>query len=89
MNAVATDTVLDDAVAVLSEQAFEFLCAAHAGLTKDPRATADSYMHRLRAFARETGADLASLPAYNANITYWRAVARLAGTVVEHTTRAG
>ena len=89
MNAVANDQVLDDAVAVLSEQAFEFLCAAHAGLVKDPRAAADAYMHRLRQFARETGADLAALPAYNANITNWRAVARLAGAAVEHTTRAG
>lgn len=89
MNAVATDRVLDDAIADLSEQAYDFLCAAHAGLVKDPRAAADTYMHRLRQFARQTGADLASLPAYNANITNWRAVARLAGVVVEHTTRAG
>jgi hypothetical protein len=89
MNAVSNDHFLDDAISVLSEQAFEFLCAAHAGLVKDSRAAADAYMHRLRQFARETGADLAALPAYNANITNWRAVARLAGAAVEHTTRAG
>jgi hypothetical protein len=89
MNAIATDAVLDDAIAVLSEQASEFLCAAHAGLVKDAHATADAYMHRLREFARMTGAPLDEMPSYNANITNWRAIARLAGSVVETNIQAG
>jgi hypothetical protein len=89
MNAVAADAVLDDAIAVLSEQASEFLCAAHAGLTKDARTVAGTYVRRLRDLALAADADLWSLPAYNANITDWRALATLAGTVIEHTTRAG
>jgi hypothetical protein len=55
----------------------------------DWRAAEVALMQRLGKFAGESGADLAALPAYNANITNWRAVARLAGAAVEHTTRAG
>jgi hypothetical protein len=89
MNAVAADEVLNQAVADLSTDAFTFLCAAHAGEIADVRATADIHMHRLRALVRETGADLDAVPAYKASITNWRAVARLAGSVVEEADRAG
>ena len=89
MNAVAADKVLNQAVADLSTLAFTFLCAAHAGDVADVRAAADIHMHQLRELARETGADLDAMPAYKASITNWRAVARLAGSMVEETNRAG
>ncbi len=89
MRAVATDPVLDQAVAEISASAFAFLCAVHNSSIDDVQARADAHMHQLREFARTTGAALNTLPAYQANITSWRAVARLAGTTIDMRSQAG
>jgi hypothetical protein len=88
MKSVATSDAVNQAVADLSGNVFEFLCALHAGDVVAPRSVAEMHMHRLRELARETGVALDELPAYQVNITNWRAVARLAGSVVK-TTQAG
>ncbi len=94
MNTVATDVQVDQAVAYLGDAARTFLAQIHDGtLTiSDVRGVhdiADEYMHRLRELARSTGAALDASPAYNANITNWRAVARLAGSAIKETNKAG
>lgn len=73
---------LNQAVADLSSDAAAFLRQVHAGGTGDAHATAAQHPRRLREFVRATGATLEDLPAWNANITGWRAVARLANSVV-------
>ena len=89
MTTVAAGTVLDQAVAGISADAFAFLCAVHSGRIDDVHAQADAHMHRLREFARTPGAALHDLPAYKANITSRRAVARLAGTAIDMRSQAG
>jgi hypothetical protein len=89
MTTVAAGPVLNQAVAEISADAFAFLCAVHNSAIDDVRARADAHMHQLREFARTTGAALRDLPAYHANITSWRAVARLAGTTIDMRSQAG
>ncbi len=89
MTVVAAATVLDQAVAEISADAFAFLCAVHNSEIEHVQRQADTRMHRLREFARMTGASLDELPAYNANITNWRAVARLAGATIDMRSQAG
>lgn len=89
MTAVAAATVLDQAVARLSEDAFTFLCDVHNSEIDEVLATADVHLHKLREFARMTGAPLDELPAYHAHITSWRAVARLAGATIDMRSQAG
>jgi hypothetical protein len=89
MTTVAADAVLNQAVADISAEAFTFLCAVHNSTIDDVHARADAHMHQLREFARTTGAALHDLPAYNANITSWRAIARLAGTTIDMRSQAG
>lgn len=89
MKAVATRTGLNQAVAELGASAFAFLCAVHNSEIIDVRGEADAQMHQLRAFVRATGAGLDDLPAYRANTTTWRAVARLAGSQIDTRLQAG
>jgi hypothetical protein len=74
--------LLNQAVADLSVGAIATLRQVHAGVAIDPRATAAIHLRTLREFVRATGAALEDLPAWNANITGWRAIARLAHPVV-------
>ncbi len=89
MKAVAASTGLNQAVAEISAGAFAFLCAVHNSEVDDVRMTADAQMHQLREFVRATGARLDDLPAYRANTTNWRAVARLAGANINTRLQAG
>jgi hypothetical protein len=73
---------LNQAVADLSADAAAFLQQVHAGVAGDAHATAARHLRRLREFVHATGATLEDLPAWNANITGWRAIARLANSVV-------
>lgn len=50
----------------------------HEGAVADARASAERQLRTLREFVRCTGVDLSELPSWNANITNWRAIARLA-----------
>jgi len=86
-NGVAENPPLDDAVADLSADAQAFLRRVHEGLEPDARAGAALHQRRLREFVRATGAWLDDLPSWRANITGWRAIARLANPVVA--TKAG
>lgn len=88
MKAVAVSNVLNQAVADLSADAGAFLREVHQGTAGDVHATAEHHSRKLREFVRSTGVVLDDLPARNANITGWRAIARLAHPVVE-TTQAG
>ena len=74
--------LLNQAVADLSAGAIASLRQVHAGVAIDPRATAAQHLRTLREFVRATGATLEDLPAWHANITGWRAIARLANSVV-------
>jgi hypothetical protein len=89
MTTVAADPILNQAVDEISASAYAFLCAVHNSTIDDVRARADAHMHQLREFVRTTGSSLHDLPAYNANITSWRAVARLAGTTIDMRSQAG
>ncbi|MBI5284445.1 MAG: hypothetical protein HY874_05045 [Chloroflexi bacterium] len=73
---------LNQAVADLSAGVMASLRQVHAGVAIDARATAAQHLRKLREFVRATGATLEDLPAWNANITGWRAIARLAHPVV-------
>jgi hypothetical protein len=89
MTVVAAATVLHQAVVEISADAFAFLCAIHNSEIEHAQRQSDAHLHRLREFTRATGAALEDLPAYNANITSWRAVARLAGSSVETRSQSG
>ena len=81
MKAVAVSKALNQAIADLSAAVAEFLQQVHEGEVPDARTAADEHLHAVREFARCTGVDLNEVPAWNENITNWRAVARLAGSV--------
>ena len=83
MTTVAASTVLNQAVAELGADTFAFLRDVHDSKIDGVRVKAAAHMHQLRGFTRVTGARLDGLPAYNANITSWRAVARLAGATID------
>lgn len=86
---VAEQTQVNQAIADLSRYAAAFLQRVHQDHVGDVRATAELHLHRLREFSRRNGIALDELPAYDANITTWRAVARLASAAVETGSRAG
>ena len=88
MNEVASRERLNQAVSVLGWRAQAFLCEVHRGDATDVRAAAQAQLEMLRQLFGDSDGLMVELPAYSANITNWRAVARLAGTVVP-TTRAG
>ena len=88
MKAVAVSSVLNQAVADLSADVDAFLREIHQGTVGDVHASAEHYSRKLRELVRSTGVVLDDLPAWKANITGWRAIARLAHPVVE-TTQAG
>jgi hypothetical protein len=75
----------------LSGAAFALLCGVHDGTVRTPGNDAARLIARLREIARCTGADLNQVPAYTQSTTNWRAIARLAGSLVtaDHTTQAG
>jgi hypothetical protein len=87
MKGVAENGLLDDAVADLSSDAQAFLLRVHCGDEPDVRSGAAMHQRRLREFVRATGVWLEDLPSWRANITGWRAIARLANPVVA--TKAG
>ena len=90
MNAVAKSPAVNQAIAALSSEAVAFLCALHNGdVQDDPHAVASEHQRRLREFVRCTGVDLSEIPAWNANTTSWRAIARLARHVIRTDLRAG
>jgi hypothetical protein len=78
--AVAASAIFDDAIAELSMEAMAFLWRVHSGDAPDVRATAASFLRRLDVATRDD--DLGESPAWQDNITSWRAVARLAGADV-------
>ena len=88
MKAIAVSPVLNQAVADLSAGAQAFLCDVHAGTAGDIRARAEAHARNLREFVRDTGAVLDDLPAWQANTTGWRAIARLAHPL-ENDSQAG
>jgi len=77
---VATAALFDDAVAELSMEAMAFLWRVHSGDAPDTRGTAAVFLRRLDAIGRI--AQLRGVPAWESNITTWRAIARLAGADV-------
>jgi hypothetical protein len=86
--AVATQMDVEQAVADLGDGARMFLERLHRGEVHSPRGEAALHLRRLRGLARLHGVDVGAMTSYQANITSWRAVARLAGSVIE-TTQAG
>jgi hypothetical protein len=78
MKTVAESPALNQAVADLSRRAASFLELVHAGAETDVSAAAERQLRTIREIARCTGVPLDDLPAWNANITTWRAIARLA-----------
>jgi len=84
MKTVAVSKALNQAIADLSAAAAEFLQQVHEGAVPDVRVAADEHLHAVREFARCTGVDLNEVPAWTDNITNWRAVARLAGSLPAH-----
>ena len=84
---VAMDPALNQAVGDLSADVIAFLRRVHDGVAEDVRATAAQHQRRLLEFVRATGVTLNDLPAWQANTTAWRAVARLASPLM--TTQAG
>ena len=80
---VAGERYVEQAVADLSDGARMFLERLHRDEVHDARGEATLHLRRLRQFARLHGADLDATASYRANITNWRAVARLAGSVIE------
>jgi hypothetical protein len=90
MKTVAVSKALNQAIADLSAAAAEFLQQVHNGAVPDVRAAADEHLYAVREFARCTGIDLNDVPAWNENVTNWRAVARLAGaSTADSNERAG
>jgi hypothetical protein len=90
MKTVAVSRAVNQAIADLSAAAMEFLQQVHEGAVHDVRTAADEHLHAVREFARCTGIDLNDVPAWNENVTNWRAVARLAGsTEADGTVTAG
>ena len=88
MTGVATEGYVEEAVADMGNAARSFLARLHREDVIDARCEAGLHLRRLREFSRLHGVDLDAMASYEANITNWRAVARLAGSVVE-TTQAG
>jgi hypothetical protein len=80
---VADERYVEQAVADLGEGARMFLERLHRGEVYDAAGEATLHLRRLRGFARLHGADLDTTESYQADITNWRAVARLAGSVIE------
>ena len=89
MTVVAAATVLHQAVAELSEDAFTFLCDVQNRDIDDARVMADAHSHQLREFTRATGAVLGDLPGHHAHITSERAVAQLASATIDMRSQAG
>ena len=77
---VATTALFDDAVAELSIEAMAFLWRVHSGDAPCARTTANVFLRRLAAISPI--AQLRGMPAWESNITTWRAIARLAGADV-------
>jgi hypothetical protein len=80
---VAGERYVEQAVADLGDGARMFLERLHRDEVYDARGEATLHLRRLRAFARLHGADLDAMASYQANVTNWRAVCRLAGSVIE------
>ncbi|MBI2723590.1 MAG: hypothetical protein HYX50_00870 [Chloroflexi bacterium] len=74
-------------MACLSNAATALLQRVHRGECVTAAREADELLRTLRQLVRATGATLDDLPAWQANITGWRALARLAAPVV--TAQAG
>ena len=89
MTVVAAATVLHQAIATLSEDAFTFLCGVHNSEIDDVRVMANAHPHQLREFTRATGAAPGDLPAYHAHITSGPAVAHLASATIDMRSQAG
>jgi len=85
---VAGDAYVEQAVADMGSVARAFLERLHRDEVIDARGEAALHLRRLREFARLHGAPLDEMASYQENITGWRAIARLAGSVIE-TTQAG
>ena len=85
---VAGEKGVEQAIADLSDGARMFLERLHRDEVHNVRGEASLHLRRLRQLAWLHGADLDAMASYQANITSWRAVARLAGSVIE-TTQAG
>jgi len=88
MKTVAANDPVEQAVADLGYAAYTLLERVHRMEVPSPGHEAALHLRRLREFARLQGCDLDGSASYQANITSWRAIARLAGSVIE-TTRAG
>jgi hypothetical protein len=76
-------------MADLGRYAVAFLVQVHNGDVADAKGVAELHMRRLREFVRRSGVSPDEVPAYRAHTSTWRAVARLASAVTEHTTQAG
>jgi hypothetical protein len=88
MKSVAADTYVEQAVADMGEVARAFLARLHREAVHDPHGEASLHLRRLREYARLHGSRLDEMASYNEHITSWRAIARLAGSLIE-STRAG
>ena len=85
MTVVAGETWVEQAVSDLGDGARMFLERLHRGEVIHPRGEAALHLRRLREIARLHGADLEAMASYQQHITDWRAIARLAGSMVEST----
>ena len=79
---------VEQAVADMGNAARAFLERLHRDDVIDARSEASLHLRRLREFSRLHGVDLDAMASYEENITNWRAIARLAGSVFE-ITKAG
>jgi hypothetical protein len=80
---VATDAYVEQAIADMSDVARAFLYRVHRDACINTRTEAHLHLSRLREFARLHGRPLEKTAAYTENITNWRAIARLAGSIVQ------
>ncbi len=82
MKSVAADTYVEQAVADMGDVACAFLQRLHRDEVHNPHGEASLHLRRLREFARLHGAPLDEMESYTQHITSWRAIARLAGSLI-------
>src|SRR5262245_9463849 len=82
MKTVAESTALNDAIAQMSDRAWELLRDVHAERRSDGRDAAAALMRDLAKLTQGTGVEPEGLPSYDDNATHWRAIARLAGASI-------
>ena len=91
MKTVAVTRKVEQAIADLSAAAASLLRDVHEGAAPDATTAARELLSELRDLVRQTGVVLDDAPSWHAHISDWRAIARLAGSVlvIEEIEKAG